>query len=115
MSALDDANDDTLPPIPVTIILDIGGNAGSPLGSRGADIYASVAMQMDGFSLMMVAYGDVNSSFVGMVSTIDECATSWPVYTNCDTCTVDFTSVQIFVCFSVECGGCRSKKSPRTL
>ncbi len=66
---LDSANDAIVPPIPVTIILDVGGNAGSPLGSRGADISASVAIQVDDFSLMMVAYGDTNSNFVGIVST----------------------------------------------
>ncbi len=70
--ALDDsdsANDVTVPPVPVTIILDVGGNAGTPLGSRGADISASVAIQVEDFSLMMVAYGDMNSNFVGIVST----------------------------------------------
>ena len=58
-----------MPAIPVTIILDVGGNAGSPRDPRGADIYASVAIQVDDFSLMMVAYGDSNSNFVGIVST----------------------------------------------
>ncbi len=53
----------------MTIILDVGGNAGSPQNPRGADIYASVAIQVDDFSLMMVAYGDTNSNFVGIVST----------------------------------------------
>ena len=70
--ALDDrdsANDHFVPAIPVTIILDIGGNAGSPSDPRSADIYASVALQVDNFSLMMVAYGDDNSNYVGIVST----------------------------------------------
>ncbi len=53
----------------MTVLLDVGGNAGTPLGSRGADIYASVAIQVDDFSLMMVAYGDSTSNFVGIVST----------------------------------------------
>ncbi len=32
-------------------------------------LYASVAMQVDNISLMMVAYGDMNSNFIGIVST----------------------------------------------
>ncbi len=72
MPALDDdfAPDHFVPPIPVTIILDIGGSAGSPRGLRNADLYASVAIQVDDFSLMMVAYDDSNSNFVGIVSTV---------------------------------------------
>ncbi len=58
-----------MPAIPVTIILDVGGNAGNPRDPRGADISASVAIQVDDFSLMMVAYGDSTSNFVGIVST----------------------------------------------
>ena len=72
MLALDDSgtvNDPFVPVIPVTIILDIGGNAEGPRDPRSADIYASVAIQVDNFSLMMVAYGDDNSNFVGIVST----------------------------------------------
>ncbi len=66
---LDSASDRLVPAIPVTIILDVGGNAGSPRDPRGADIYTSVAIQVDDFSLMMVAYGDSTSNFVGIVST----------------------------------------------
>ncbi len=58
-----------MPPIPVTIILDVGGNAETTQNPRGADIYASVAIQVDDFYLMMVAYGDSNTNFVGIVST----------------------------------------------
>ena len=71
MPALDDrdsANDLFVPAIPVTTLLDIGGNAGSPRDLRSADIYGSVALQVDKFSLMMVAYGDVNIDYVGIVS-----------------------------------------------
>ncbi len=63
-------------PIPVTIILDVGGNDGSPRNPHGADnllLYASVAIQVDDFSLMMMAYGDMNSNFVGIVSTRGIC------------------------------------------
>ncbi len=55
-----------MPAVPVTIIL---GNAGNPRDPHGADISASVAIQVDDFSLMMVAYGDSTSNFVGIVST----------------------------------------------
>ncbi len=71
ISALDDRDslNDLSRPIPGTILLDVGGNFGSPRDPRGADISASVAIQVDDFSLMMVAYGDTNSNFVGIVST----------------------------------------------
>ena len=73
MAVLDDSditNDPFVPAIEVAIILDIGGRAGSSDDPRSAEIYSSVALQVDNFSLMMVAYGDDNSNYVGIVNTM---------------------------------------------